>query len=87
MGFKREVLSYYENDSREAPLDLLEKLADLYGADLADFFETDNDQIQANIAFAFRANGIQESDFHQISQFRKVVKNYFKILGLERSHA
>ncbi|MCO4291352.1 helix-turn-helix transcriptional regulator [Solitalea sp. MAHUQ-68] len=86
LGIRREMLSYYENDSREAPLDVLEKLADLYGADLADFFETDNDQIQANIAFAFRADGIHESDFYQISQFRKVVKNYFKILELELTH-
>ncbi|UKJ06309.1 helix-turn-helix domain-containing protein [Solitalea lacus] len=83
---KREMLSYYENDSRVAPLDVLEKLADLYGAELADFFETDNDQIQTNIAFAFRAEGIQESDLHQIAQFRKIVKNYFKLIELE-THA
>jgi transcriptional regulator with XRE-family HTH domain len=86
LSIKRELLSYYESDTREAPLDVLEKLANLYGADLADFFETENNQIKANIAFAFRANGIEESDLNQIAQFRKAVKNYFKIIELENKN-
>ena len=86
LGIKRELLSYYENDSREAPVDVLEKLANLYGADLADFFETETNQIKTNIAFAFRANGIEESDLDQIAQFRKAVKNYFKIIELENKN-
>lgn len=86
LGIKRELLSYYESDSREAPIDVLEKLANLYGADLADFFETENNQIKTNIAFAFRANGIEESDLNQIAQFRKAVKNYFKIIEIEKKN-
>lgn len=88
LGIKnREVLSYYENDTREAPLEILEKLADLYGAELADFFETENEQVQANVAFAFRADGICDADLNAIAQFRKVVKNYFKIIELEKNYA
>ena len=88
LGIKRETLSNYETENRgEAPLEVLEKLADLYGVELADFFETDREQIQSNIAFAFRADGIEESDLSQIAQFRKVVKNYFKLIELEKSHA
>ena len=86
LSIKRELLSYYENDSREAPIEVMEKLANLYGADLADFFETENNQIKANIAFAFRANGIEETDLNQIAEFRKVVKNYFKIIALENKN-
>ena len=87
LEIKRETLSYYESDNREASLNTLEKLADLYGAELTDFFETDCNQIQSNIAFAFRADGIEESDLKQIAQFRKVVKNYFKIIELEKADA
>lgn len=87
LGIKREMLSYYENDSREAPISVLEKLADLYGVELADLFETEREQILANIAFAFRADGIKESDLNQIAQFRKVVKNYFKLIELGKSYA
>ena len=65
LDIKRETLSYYENnpDGRaEAPLEVLEKLADLYGADLADFFEEDTNQLKANLAFAFRATDLKEND-------------------------
>ena len=87
LKIKREMLSYYENDSREVPLNVLEKLADLYGIQLADLFETERQQILANIAFAFRADGIKESDLIQIAGFRKVVKNYFKLIELEKTYA
>ena len=87
LGIKREALSYYENNEREAPLEVMEMLADLYGADLADFFETDPELAKTNIAFAFRAEAIEESDLFQLSAFRKAVKNYFKICELEKKHA
>ncbi|MCX2453636.1 helix-turn-helix transcriptional regulator [Pedobacter sp. PLR] len=86
LNIKRESLSYYENNEREAPLDVLERLADLYGADLTDFFETDPQLIQNNIAFAFRAEEIQDGDLPHLESFRKVVKNYFKICKLEEKN-
>jgi transcriptional regulator with XRE-family HTH domain len=85
LNVKREMLSYWENDSREAPLEMLEKLADLYGADLEDFFEIDVQQVKANIAFAFRADDVSESDLREIAHFRKVVKNYLKLSILEKT--
>ena len=87
LGIKREMLSYYETGVREAPLEVLEKLSNLYGAELADFFETEKEQIEANVAFAFRADGISEVDFEQLAGFRKVVKNYLKIIKLEKGDA
>jgi transcriptional regulator with XRE-family HTH domain len=85
LNVKREMLSYWENDSREVPLEMLEKLADLYGADLEDFFEIDVQQVKANIAFAFRADDVSESDLREIAHFRKVVKNYLKLSILEKT--
>lgn len=90
LGIKRETLSYYENspDGRpDAPLEVLEKLADLFGVDLSDFFEEDTKQLKANLAFAFRAKDLKDSDLNEIARFRKVVKNYLKIIDLEKSHA
>lgn len=83
---KRESLSYYETNERDAPLEVLERLADLYGAELTDFFETDPLMVQSNIAFAFRAEEIQDSDLAQLESFRKGVKSYFKICALEKKH-
>ena len=86
LGIKRELLSYYENNSREPSLEVLENLANLYGAELVDFFETDLDHIKTNVAFAFRATQVIDTDLKQIAQFRKVVKNYLKIVELEKKN-
>jgi transcriptional regulator with XRE-family HTH domain len=84
LKIKREVLSYYETESRETPLEVFEKLSDLFGIGLDEFFEEDENQIKANVAFAFRANAILPEDLNAIADFRKVVKNYFKLLDLEK---
>lgn len=86
LGIKREVLSYYENDTREAPIEILEKLAHLYGIELTDFFEENENLMQANIAFAFRAENLSEGDLTQIASFRKIIKNHFKLLELKEAH-
>lgn len=85
LGIKREMLSYYENNSREPSLDTLEKLTNLYGVDLTDLFEENPAQIKANIAFAFRASEFKKEDLDEIAKFRKVVKNYLKLIELEKN--
>jgi transcriptional regulator with XRE-family HTH domain len=87
LEIKRELLSYYENDSRKPSVEVLEKLADLYGAELADFFERDKDHINTNVAFAFRATEVNENDMKELAHFRKVVKNYLKIVELGNQNA
>ena len=72
---KREMISYYENS---------ERLEDLFGIELEDFFEEEVSQIKTSIAFAFRASAMSESDLQELANFRKIVKNYNKILQLER---
>lgn len=86
LGVKRELLSYFENNSREPSLVILEKLANLYGVELVDFFEENENVFKANFAFAFRAENIEEKDLHVLSKFRKVVKNYIRISELDQSH-
>ncbi len=87
LGIKRELLSYYENNNREPSVEVLEKLANLYGTELADFFETDKNHINTNVAFAaFRATNVNENDMKELAQFRKVVKNYLKIVELEKEN-
>lgn len=83
LGIKREVLSYYETDNREAPIEVLEKLSDLFGIGLDEFFEEDSSQVSANVAFAFRADEILIEDLGAIADFRKIIKNYFKLKKLE----
>jgi transcriptional regulator with XRE-family HTH domain len=84
LGVKRELISYWENDSREIPLEHLEKLANLFGTPLSDFFATDEQELNLNLAFAFRADELCATDLTEIAQFQKVVRNYIKLVELSK---
>lgn len=86
LGIKRELLSYYENDEREASVHILESLANLFGVELNDFFETDKSRIATNVAFAFRASSMVTADHKEIAGFHKAVRNYLKIIDLEKAN-
>ncbi|CAM3980054.1 helix-turn-helix domain-containing protein [Flavobacterium cucumis] len=76
---KREMISFYENNEREVPLDVLEKLSDLFGIELAVFFSETVEEAMAEVVFAFRKDSVTESDMEKLSEFGKIVKNYIKI--------
>jgi transcriptional regulator with XRE-family HTH domain len=82
LDIKREMISYYENGSREVPFDVLTRLSDLYGVDLADFYEEDEIQLKENVACAFRTDGFESEDLETIALFKAVVKNYLKMNNL-----
>ncbi len=82
LGIKREMISYYENGSREIPFDVLTRLSDLYGVDLVDFYEEDEIQLKENVTCAFRTDGFESEDLETIAHFKAVVKNYLKMNNL-----
>ena len=82
LGIKREMISYFESGSREIPFDVLTRLSDLYGVDLADFYEEDEIQLKENITCAFRTDGFESEDLETIAHFKAVVKNYLKMNNL-----
>lgn len=79
------TISYYETGKREIPMELLEKLADLFRVDLYDLLEEDATAQTVNIAFAYRAEDLDAKDVKAISQFNKLVKNYLKIKRLQNN--
>lgn len=83
LGVKREMISYYENDSREIPVEKLNRLADLFGVELLDLLEEKPDLVTLNSVFAFRADELIPTDLTEIASFRKIVKNYVKMVRLE----
>lgn len=82
LGVKREMISYYENDSRPVPLEILEKLAALFGVDLEAFFSDDAAVVATETAFAFRAGTLNPQDLDAIAGFKTIVKNYLRIVKL-----
>lgn len=82
LGVKREMISYYENGTREVPFEVLTRLSDLFGVDLADFYEEDENLLKENVACAFRTDGLERADLETIADFKAVVKNYLKMNNL-----
>ncbi len=78
----RTTLSKYESAEREISLLNLTRLADLFGIEIDDLIEPDRLHKEANLAFAFRSEGLEEQDIKGIASFQKVVKNYIKIVRI-----
>lgn len=82
LNVKREMISYYENGTREIPFEILNRLSDLYGVDLADLYEEDENRVKESVACAFRTDVIESADLEAIAHFKSVVKNYLKMKKL-----
>lgn len=79
LGIGRSAYSNYESGDREAPLGVVEKLADLYGCDSYSFYEESQDVRKMMLATAFRVDNLSLEDMKQIADFKRVVKNYMKM--------
>ena len=82
LGIKREMISFYENEGREIPLEVLERLSDLFGVELDVFFVDNVDEALAEVVFAFRKDDFESDDMDNMAAFGKIVKNYLKINNL-----
>jgi len=82
LGIKREMISFYENEGREIPLEVLEKMSDLFGVELDVFFVDNVDDALAEVVFAFRKDDMDNDDMDNMAAFGKIVKNYLKINNL-----
>src|SRR6476620_7079559 len=71
LGVKREMISYYENGTREPSVEMLLKLADLFGCELEDLIEDNPEALNTCLAFAFRADELQAQDLETIAEFKK----------------
>ncbi|WP_295715636.1 helix-turn-helix transcriptional regulator [Mucilaginibacter sp.] len=79
LDISRVEVNYYENGKRNMPSGVLAKAAKLFGIDEYDLYEEAADNAQANVAFAFRADFLNEADLNHIADFRKIVMNYLKM--------
>ena len=79
LGVKREMISYYENGKRPVELSKLEKLADLFDVELLELLQENPSPVELELKFAFRSEGLEESDISSISAFQRIVRNYLKM--------
>lgn len=81
LGVTRELISLIEGGKRDISIGNLNRLADLFGIELADLFEEDSQIQDVNLALAFRSEET-DVDLESIASFRRIVLNYLKIEGL-----
>lgn len=82
-GINREVLSYYENGNREVSLLHLGKISDYMNIEMDVFLKEDSQDIQPELALAFRADELTPGDRANIVYFKSIVKNYLKMKRIE----
>jgi transcriptional regulator with XRE-family HTH domain len=82
IGVTRELISLIESGKRDISLENLTKLADLFGIELSDLLEEDNEVQDVNLALAYRAND-SIIDLESIASFKRIVLNYKKLEGLK----
>lgn len=79
LGIKRSAYSNYETGERELPLNLMEKIADLYGCDMYDLYSEDGNVVGTMLATAFRVDMLSREDMEQIAAFKRIVNNSLKM--------
>lgn len=83
LGINRAELSYYETGERKTPLDILNKLSDLFQVELIDLLEMQEEDRKERTALSFRADELSKEGYKAIGEFGKVVKNYLKMKRIE----
>ncbi|NSW84662.1 MAG: helix-turn-helix transcriptional regulator [Syntrophothermus sp.] len=84
LGMAREVVSYYENGTREIGIDDILRFANLYGTDPRCFMpETEVGEIETpNLSMAFRAKQIAEGDLPIIAEAQRLLNNLYELTVL-----
>lgn len=85
LGISQPAYNKYESGATVVSQDALEKLASIYGVEEYDILTCDREQLQADMAFAFRKNG-EVKNLAQIAGFQTLVKNYLDMCDIQRKH-
>ena len=83
LGINRVQLAYIENGKRDATVEMLNKLSDLFNVELSTLLEEDEQFRDVNIALAYRSEELTNEDLVQVASFQKIVKNYIKLIRLK----
>ena len=84
LGIKREMISFYENEGREIPLEVLEKLSDLFGIELEAFFIDNVDEALAEVVFAFRKDDSHRLNKDEFDYSIGVIDQYFSFININK---
>lgn len=84
LSIERGTLSNYELGTRETPLSILIKLSNLYGVNIADFYEIDPERVKEALFCSFRMDNVSDKNMKDIANFKDVIKSYLKMDYIEK---
>jgi transcriptional regulator with XRE-family HTH domain len=88
LGINRVMLAYFESEERKPGIAVLEKLASLFGLEVAELLAPDATTQALNAAFAFRSAGdLQAAHLEHIASFRRIVTNYLKMKRIDNKES
>lgn len=75
----RSAYSNYEAGLREVPIDVLERVAKLFGCEPSVLFEENIQTDDIMFATAFRISNLSPADMEEIGSFKDIVLSYLKM--------
>lgn len=85
LGVARPTYAEYETKDIDIPFEILEKLSDFFGVELASFFAENEEQLNDALVCAFRTDGVSVEDLRTIAKFKAIVKGYIKMQRIENN--
>ncbi|MFV0590899.1 MAG: helix-turn-helix domain-containing protein [Draconibacterium sp.] len=79
LGISTAAVTQYETGARVVPANVVSKLALLFNVEEYELYQEEPQQQQLLSSFAFRAGELQPQDLKSISEFKKIVLNYFHL--------
>ena len=79
LGIGRSAYANYEAGTREIPIDIIERLADLFGCDTYLLYEDNEVAVNEMLTTAFRVEDAAPEDMAVIADFKRMVKYYLMI--------
>ena len=79
LNISAAAVTQYETGARVVPAATVSKLALLFNVEEYELYQEEPQQQHILSAFAFRASELQPDDLKSISEFKKIVLNYFHL--------
>ena len=79
LNISTAAVTQYETGARVVPAATVSKLALLFNVEEYELYQEEPQQQLILSAFAFRASELQPDDLKSISEFKKIVLNYFHL--------
>jgi len=84
LGIGHSIYAIYEAGEKEAPIEVLESVCQLFGCELNLLFCEDERELHSTLVSAFRTENLCVQDMREIAAFKNMVMNYIKMQRVDK---